>query len=781
MKKSALFLFLSCSLMVSAQQSDIKGVVSIHNSQFKTGTRQYVQNAQVEDDFGKATPTTTDATGNFKLVFVGADKGKSVVLSIKKAGLQVVNTSDLTAVAGQTDALKISMAHPDSIAEYRKRLYNIGKSEAEKNLYAQLKKKGADIAALQKDAQKNAAAIEKLQHEYGELDKYREKVEEQAQDLARRYAPINLDDAAPLYREAFGYFQQGDLEKAMQILRGADLIGQADKILAERKAIGTIRQEANQRDSLQQQRTKDLLQVLGLKADLHKARFEWDSVRICLELKVDLDSTNMDNLFELAYFFDNQNETPKAIPYYKRAISYLKADDLIGRVCNNLGGAYSDINNMPEAEKYFLQALNIYTHLAKNNPQQFESELATTTMNLGIHYKALNNMPEAEKYFLQTLNIYSRLATKKTQDFEPDLMITANSLGEYYRVNNNMLEAEKYFLQALDIYKRLAKSNLKQFEPNLAKTSINLGNYYFDINNMPEAEKYFLQALARYGSLAKSNSPKFEPDLATAANSLGEYYRVNNNMPEAEKYFLQALDIRKVLVKSNPQKFEPSLATTAMNLGSYYYTANNMPKAEKYYLQALSIYVDLATSNPQQFELDLAGTAMNLGSYYYTINNMPKAEKCYLQSLDIIKRLVKSNPQRFEPDLAKMTMNLGNYYSDINNMPESEKYYLQSLDIYVRLSKNNSQHFESDLALTQYNLGLYYQEQKKYAKAEKYLTSALTIYEKWEKITPSVFGTNRKETWRIVKEFYEEWIATTSTTTEKTALEKKLKDLLTRE
>ena len=51
------------------------------------------------------------------------------------------------------------------------------------------------------------------------------------------------------------------------------MIGQADKILAERQAIGTIRKEADSRDSLQAQRTKDLLQVLGLKADLHKAQF----------------------------------------------------------------------------------------------------------------------------------------------------------------------------------------------------------------------------------------------------------------------------------------------------------------------------------------------------------------------------------------------------------------------------------------------------------------------------------------------------------------------------
>jgi hypothetical protein len=39
-----------------AQQSEIKGTISIYNSEYETGKRQFVTNAQIEDDLAKATP-----------------------------------------------------------------------------------------------------------------------------------------------------------------------------------------------------------------------------------------------------------------------------------------------------------------------------------------------------------------------------------------------------------------------------------------------------------------------------------------------------------------------------------------------------------------------------------------------------------------------------------------------------------------------------------------------------------------------------------------------------
>lgn len=70
MKYYALLFFLIICLQVEAQQSNVRGVVSIHNSETETGKRQFVVNAQVEDDFGKAQPKLTDDKGQFQLTYI---------------------------------------------------------------------------------------------------------------------------------------------------------------------------------------------------------------------------------------------------------------------------------------------------------------------------------------------------------------------------------------------------------------------------------------------------------------------------------------------------------------------------------------------------------------------------------------------------------------------------------------------------------------------------------------------------------------------------------------
>jgi tRNA(Phe) wybutosine-synthesizing methylase Tyw3 len=103
MKDFVPFLLLICSLHALAQQSDIRGRVSIFNSETRTGRRQYVSNAQVEAEFGKATPTATNNNGQFKLVYVEVKGNASVSFQVKKAGLLVVNKDALSAIAGQAD------------------------------------------------------------------------------------------------------------------------------------------------------------------------------------------------------------------------------------------------------------------------------------------------------------------------------------------------------------------------------------------------------------------------------------------------------------------------------------------------------------------------------------------------------------------------------------------------------------------------------------------------------------------------------------------------------
>ncbi len=95
-----------------AQLSDVKGVVSILNSQTETGTRKYVSGAQVTDDFDEAERVITTLEGQFRLIYSGKPVGASVHFAVYKpsSDLEVVNIAALGAITGQNNLVSISMA-----------------------------------------------------------------------------------------------------------------------------------------------------------------------------------------------------------------------------------------------------------------------------------------------------------------------------------------------------------------------------------------------------------------------------------------------------------------------------------------------------------------------------------------------------------------------------------------------------------------------------------------------------------------------------------------------
>ncbi len=131
------------------------------------------------------------------------------------------------------------------------------------------------------------------------------------------------------------------------------------------------------------------MQVLGLKADLHKATFEWDSVWVCLALRVDLDSTNVDNIWALANFLSVQNKKHEATAYYEKALALAQTPELKAAFWNNLGLQYYANQKMPQAEAAYNEALKIYRQLAEKNPDAFLPYVAGTLNNLGEYYREI--------------------------------------------------------------------------------------------------------------------------------------------------------------------------------------------------------------------------------------------------------------------------------------------------------------------------------------------------------------------------------------------------------
>lgn len=571
-----IFLVLLITTTSTAQQSTISGIVAIHNSEFDTGKRKYVNNAQIEDDFEKANAQVTDANGIFKLIFVGVPEKTTISLLVKKEGLEVVNIDVLNAVTGQKEQVKISMAKPNQIAEYRKQIYKIGKTAAEKNLDAKNQALLAERTQLKLNESVNRERISALETQLVQISEQRQRIEADSKELARRYAPINLDDAIPLYQEAFTFFQKGDLDQALKILQNANYIEQVEKVLRERDKIVEVGKELAQRDAVQQQRTKEIIQGLSFKADLHKTLLEFDSTSLCYELMLQLDSSDNSILQQYAYFLANQNNFDKAIFYFQKALLAAKTDDTKAKIFNNLGNTYRAGDNMDEAVNAYTEALQLFRKLAVKNPAEFKPFVALILNNLGNFYRNNHNLEEATQSITEALNIYQALSQNKNKEtFQPYIALTYNNLGRVYYEGKNMLKAKNAFEEALEIYEDLARKNPDAILPGDMQVFIDLSLTYSDNDKRSYlADRYsealLNRALIIHRQLSLKNPDVFLPFVALTLNNLGRIYSNQHNFSKADAAYQEALKIHRDFADKNPKAYFPFVAFTLKNLGAFY-------------------------------------------------------------------------------------------------------------------------------------------------------------------------------------------------------------------
>src|SRR5690606_9276320 len=117
----------------------------------------------------------------------------------------------------------------------------------------------------------------------------------------------------------------------------------------------------------------------------------------------------------------------QAIDYFKKCLVLVKTEDRRAGLFNNLGICYKNLNRPDEAEKNYLLAFATFEQLAKDNPAQFEPDLAKTANNLGNFYTIHHRPDEAEKNYLRAFEIYKRLAEKHPEQFKPVWASVANN------------------------------------------------------------------------------------------------------------------------------------------------------------------------------------------------------------------------------------------------------------------------------------------------------------------------------------------------------------------
>ncbi|MBL8458684.1 MAG: tetratricopeptide repeat protein, partial [Zoogloea sp.] len=81
----------------------------------------------------------------------------------------------------------------------------------------------------------------------------------------------------------------------------------------------------------------------------------------------------------------------------------------------------------------------------------YQRGLSVSYNKLGDLMKALGNGDDAQRYFLQALNIAEKLARAEPQraDYQRDLSVSYNKLGDLMKALGNGDDAQRYYLQAI--------------------------------------------------------------------------------------------------------------------------------------------------------------------------------------------------------------------------------------------------------------------------------------------------------------------------------------------
>ena len=388
------------------------------------------------------------------------------------------------------------------------------------------------------------------------------------------------------------------------------------------------------------------------------------------------------------------------------------------------------LNDFEKARRHYEEVLQALRELAKQNPEEYKPDVATTLNNLGNLLRNTNDLKQAQDYYEEALQIRRELMGKDPEAYKPDVATTLNNLGSLLRATNDLKKAQDYYEEALQIRRELMEKNPEAYKPNVATTLNNLGNLLSNTNNPKQAKDYYEEALQIYRELMKKNPEAYKPYIAKTLNNLGNLLRHTNDLKQAQNYYEEGLQICRELMEKNPEAYKPDIATTLNNLGNLLNDTNNFKQAQDYYKEALQIRRELMEKNPEAYKPNVAVSLNNLGNLLINTNDLKQAQFYYEEALQISRELMEKNPETYKPNVAASLNNLGILLSETNNLKQAKNYYEEALQIRQELAKQNPEAYLLDVAATLNNLTTLYLELGKKEDAEKAYQGAHDIYQK---------------------------------------------------
>lgn len=609
----------------------------------------------------------------------------------------------------------------------RKSVRNVMKRE--------IRKKQDELDSLRDAHAITQAKYDSLVRDFWE---YRQSSEKLVNEMAERYVSTDYDQLDDFNRQVQAYIESGQLTKADSMIRSKgsleerfNRVKQYEATNAQRETEIQQQQEALDKSRQYTQKEKD-----DLANDLYRQCLIFlqqplmqDSALYCLKMRADLDTSNLNAVWDYSYLSQEQKHFTEAEKYYlihlRGCCKHDNQNELV-ETQNNLGALYCDLHDYAQSERFLLQVLGHYEKLYAVSPDAYRADLARTQNGLGVLYFNLHDYVQSEYFFRQALGHREKLYDSNPDAFRADLASTYNNLGNLYYDLHDYTSSESYYILAETLF----SSNLDANFPNFASIYNNLGNLYYELHDFASSALYFRLALESYEKLFAVNPDAYRDNLATTQCNIGNLYRDMCDYANSEKFLKMSLENLEILCTNNPNAYLADLASVQNSLGNLYRDINDYFNCERYYKLALKNYEILFVDNPEIYRKDIAITQNNLGGLYSRLNDYSNSELFYKLAMENLEKLYSIHPDAYCADLASIYNNMGNLYSDIRDYTQCEKYYKLALGNFEKLSVSNPNAYLLNLANTQNDLGLMYKDIHDYASSEKYLKQALLNKEK---------------------------------------------------
>jgi len=717
----AIILSLLCSpVSVSvclAQQSQINGVISVHNSLKETGTRQYISNAQVSDDYDKAQPVITNDKGVFTLIYVGLANSKSVSFNVLRNGYEVVNISELNAVTGQLEVVKISMAPPGKIAQYRAEIYKVGKTEAEKYLNRMLAQKKSELAKLNTELSDNKLSVRLLEQEIRDLDDKLLRVQEQAEYLAKRYAVVNLDDASPFYQEAFKHFERGRFDSALVILNKINYLSTIDQLIAEREKLNILQSEMMLRDSVYRERYKGTIGALTFKMDLHRTRLEYDSVNQCYEYLLKIDSTNTQLMYDYASFNSRLRNDSLALAWYDKILATTTNDSLIAVVKTEEGIIYQGQRKFELAKQLIAESVALQTKLFSRDSIKYGASFVRTQVSLGNFYLSTNNLVAAEQTMKQALAI--QLNTNNDyhlNEILTNLSSLYSGLGNLNISLNNFREAEASLLKSIDLLRKKDDGKANDRDATLSGRLCVLGGLYAGESQNEKAVNAFSEAGRIANRLYAANQKAFGALYADVMLQTARFELGRNNDSAGITKLRAALAIGAALSKADPKLYELNQMIASSTLANYHHQHGRYDSAALIYAATDRMIRKYMTESPDVYQPTLAYNYSSWANTEMARKHNDTALLLCKHAEEIFSDLFKSHPEPYKIALANALYTKATIYQSGNLADSAITFYSKAIALYESVQQSNTQIVENT-AYAKFNQGAIYEYLRDFEKA----------------------------------------------------------------